>query len=354
MTSHVLRADRRHGALHLLFLSVDVMLGAAPSLGAGPGPGPGASPGSGPGPGALAGPSLDLRGALAELLPYLAEPTLRELAIGTRSQHHGAYQRFIDVLIEQAPPALARLALGDFLYPDKRGTYAADDPDRDGVSWISQLGDVTPLFQRLPALRELVLCGDELHLDPSVNAPGLRSLALRCTALQPQVVAALGMAQLPHLEQLELWLGDYAYQHDGSVADVLPLLSGAGLPALRRLRVLCDVADELVEALSESPLLRRLRTLDLYCSTLSDTGAQTLIDRHAAFAHLEQIDLTNNGLSRDAARALHTVLPRVHVGIQRHDGSVVLTAPAPTALLPALRRFLPTSDDPKEPTGAGD
>jgi hypothetical protein len=43
-----------------------------------------------------------------------------------------------------------------------------------------------------------------MHLDPRVNAPGLRSLALRCTALQPQVVAALGMAQLVHLEQLEL------------------------------------------------------------------------------------------------------------------------------------------------------
>jgi hypothetical protein len=194
MTSHVLRADRRHGALHLLFLSVDVMLGS------------GQHPGLAPGQAAekTAGPSLDLRGALAELLPHLAEPTLRELAIGTRTQHHGAYQKFIDVLIEHAPPALARLALGDFLYPDKRGTYAPDDLNLDGGSWVSQLGDVTPLFQRLPALRELVLCGDEMHLDPRVNAPGLRSLALRCTALQPQVVAALGMAQLVHLEQLEL------------------------------------------------------------------------------------------------------------------------------------------------------
>lgn len=330
MTSHVLRADRRHGALHLLFLSLE-------------GPGGG----------------IDLRGAIAALLPHLSEPTLRELAVGTRSQHHGSYQRIIDALIDavsgKAPgaeegsgpalQALTRLALGDFLYPDKRG-LAAGEPVREGDSWTSHLGDVTPLFTRLPALRELVLCGDELHLDPSgLGASGLRTLALRTTALAPQVVAALGMAQLPQLEQLELWLGDYAYQHDGSVADVVPLLSGAGLPALRRLRVQSDLADELIEALSESPLLRRLRVLDLYCSTLSDAGARILIERRAAFAHLEQIDLTNNALTREVGRELHAALPRAHVGIQRHDGSVVLTAPAPTALLPALRRFLPTAEE---------
>jgi hypothetical protein len=317
MTPHVLRADRRHGALHMLFISLEGSDGA-----------------------------LDLQGALAQLRLHLGEPTLRELAVGTRSQHHGAYQPILDALVEQAPPALARLALGDFLYPDKPVTSAPGEPGRDGSSLVSDLGEITPLFTRLPALRELVLCGDELNLDErGVTATSLRTLALRNTALSPRCVAALGRSQLPQLEQLELWLGDYAYQHDGVVADVAPLLSGAGLPALRRLRVLCDLADELVEVLSESPLLRRLRVLDLYCSTLSDAGAQLLIERRGSFAHLEQIDLTNNGLSRDAARALHAALPRVHVGIQRHDGSVLLTAPAPTALLPSLRRYLPTSPE---------
>lgn len=313
MTPHVLRADRRHGALHMLFVALEGSDG-----------------------------TLDPQGALSQLRTHLAEPTLRELAVGTRSQHHGSYQPVLDLLLEHAPPALARLALGDFLYPDKP---VAPLPGAPG-SLVSDLGDVTPLFGRLPALRELVLCGDELRIDDSgVAAAGLRTLALRNTALAPACAAALGRSQLPHLEQLELWLGDYAYQHDGAVADIEPLLHGAGLPALRRLRVLCDLADELVEVLSESPLLRRLRVLDLYCSTLSDAGAQLLIERRAAFAHLEQIDLTNNALSRDAARALHAALPRVHVGIQRHDGSVLLTAPAPTALLPSLRRYLPTSPE---------
>lgn len=313
MTPHVLRADRRHGALHMLFVALEGSDGA-----------------------------LDPQGALSQLRPHLAEPTLRELAVGTRSQHHGAYQPVLDLLIEHEPPALARLALGDFLYPDKPLAPAPGAPG----SLVSDLGDVTPLFARLPALRELVLCGDELRIDESgVTATALRTLALRNTALGPACAAALGRSQLPHLEQLELWLGDYAYQHDGAVADIAPLLYGAGLPALRRLRVLCDLADELVEVLSESPLLRRLRVLDLYCSTLSDAGAQLLIERRASFAHLEQIDLTNNALSRDAARALHAALPRVHVGIQRHDGSVLLTAPAPTALLPSLRRYLPTSPE---------
>lgn len=86
----------------------------------------------------------------------------QRLRVGTSVAHNASYDSIVDVLLDVGPP-LEFLALGDFVYPDKRGDYVHEDPDKDGGSWTTQIS--------LPK---------EFWLN-----------------------------------ELELWLGDYAYGCDG-------------------------------------------------------------------------------------------------------------------------------------------
>jgi hypothetical protein len=104
-------------------------------------------------------------------------------------------------------------------------------------------------------------------------------------------VQAAISAELPALEHLELWLGSRQYGANTTVADLGPVLSGAIFPRLRYLGLRdSEIANEIAVALAQSPILERIRILDLSLGILDDAGAAALL-ASPGVAQLEKLDV---------------------------------------------------------------
>jgi len=174
------------------------------------------------------------------------------------------------------------------------------------------LGELGPLWPRLTELRHLVLQGGLMHLG-QLDLPSLQTLTIRTTGLMPESLEAV-VRKRPSLTGLELWFG----RETDAGSHLGPLLSGRHFPSLRALG-LCnaDFTDELVAELHTSPLLPRLRTLDLSRGTLSDEGLDSLLRSRAAYAHLDLFDLSQSCLSPEGVIAAAVLCKQVIVSDQK-------------------------------------
>jgi uncharacterized protein (TIGR02996 family) len=178
-----------------------------------------------------------LRGQLEGLLDNAAAIALAELRGDLVDP-----QAIIDVLLAgPRRPSIRRLTLGD---------YRTRMPVLDRV------------WAKLPGLRELELLGPNIEIAGLASAlPRLARLRL-CCELDPTPLRAFEGPPFPSLRTLELRLGGHDYFR--SVETLDPLLAGRATPALEHLAItgIAD-GDELIAALAQSPLLDRLRILDL-------------------------------------------------------------------------------------------
>lgn len=202
---------------------------------------------------------------------------------------------------------LRSLFLGDFVYPDECE-----------MSW-AQTGELSALWTVAPQLTELKIRGLVEDLG-RIAAPNLVRFTRETSGLKRSELASILEAHWPKLEHLEVWFGDENYGAEPTAEEVAPLLEGKGLPGLTSLG-LCNFAfaDALVERLVSSPLLPRLKRLDLSKGCLTAEGAQVLARHRDRFAHLEALDLSQNLLSEEAQAELQAALPRVQLDRQRLD-----------------------------------
>ncbi|GLU50479.1 STM4015 family protein [Nocardiopsis ansamitocini] len=171
-------------------------------------------------------------------------------------------------------------------------------PMESEISWLAQ-GDLAPLLEAFPGLRELRVRGGEGLAFPAARHEGLRVLRLESGGLPPDVVADVAAAELPALEYLELWLGDECYGGGATVEQLAPLLAGHGKPALRHLGVQNSmIQDEIAEAFATAPVVERLESLSLSMGALSDAGARALLEGQS-LAHLSALDLSHHFLSEE-------------------------------------------------------
>lgn len=161
--------------------------------------------------------------------------------------------------------------------------FDAFDPQEVMVSDIDA-GDFSEVWARLPELRELkVLAGS---MQPGeLSLPALRTFSRTGGGFSGSEVRSITHAHWPKLERLEL-----GFERElGSAAPVLAWLFQEPQTlkhlALRGLEL---GADE-VEALLDSQLLRKLRTLDLSEVTLDEEAAELLSDGAESFAHLTRL-----------------------------------------------------------------
>lgn len=175
--------------------------------------------------------------------------------------------------------------------------FLGDLEDEESMISTIYLGNVAPVLEAFPGLRELVLRGGE-GLDFPVTGHGeLRVLRVESGGLPPEAVAQIAAADLPSLERLELWLGDESYGGGTTVEHLAPLLAGAGKPALRHLGLQnSPVQDELAAALASAPVISRLTSLSLALGTLTDAGAEALLHGQP-LSHLRELDLSHHFLS---------------------------------------------------------
>jgi len=188
-------------------------------------------------------------------------------------------------------PALRAIFLGDIL------------SEENEISWIEQT-DMAPLLAAYPRLETLgVRCGSGLGFRVTGHAH-LKSLTIQSGGLSGAVVQDVLSADLPALEHLELWLGDPNYGGDAEAEDFALLLDGTRFPKLRRLGLRDSfIADDLAAMLARSPILERIRVLDLSLGALTDAGAQALLDSPAV-ARLEKLDLHHHFCSDEMVMRL--------------------------------------------------
>ncbi|WP_433418783.1 STM4015 family protein [Microtetraspora malaysiensis] len=188
------------------------------------------------------------------------------------------------------------------------------EPEYCEISWIRQ-GDITPVLEAFPRLERLDVRGSEGLLLRPVRHEHLTVLRFETGGLPGHVVRALSACELPALEHVELWLGVANYGGDATVGDLEGILSGAGLPALRRLGLRdSEIQDDMAAAVATAPVVARLEALSLSMGMLSDTGAEALLDGQP-LTHLRHLDLHHHFLSEGMAARIRSALPGVDVDL---------------------------------------
>lgn len=161
------------------------------------------------------------------------------------------------------------------------------------------------LLAKAPRLQELTIWG-----NASVDAlehPRLERLRIMLGSTAPWAVHAFALPNLRSLT-LSLWRSDF----EGSG----PLLTGVGLPKLERLGLVrCERLEELLPVIAASPLLQRVRVLDLSDGHLGPRGVPALLALARSFAQLEQLELQRNMIPQQAHAQLREALPNTRVGL---------------------------------------
>ncbi|MCP4689273.1 MAG: hypothetical protein GY859_14560 [Desulfobacterales bacterium] len=203
--------------------------------------------------------------------------------------------------------------------PDLKGVFLGDVIyEESEISWIQQ-SDMSPLLAAFPELETLRVRGNENLSLGDLKHPGLKSLIVETGGLSGKVVRQVASADLPELEHLELWLGVEEYGGDAAMDDLAPILSGTLFPKLRCLGLRDSImADDIARAISNAPILRRIRRLDLSLGALTDEGGKALLD-NPGLSSLESIDLHHHYLSNEMMAALRDSGLNVNLDDQQED-----------------------------------
>ncbi len=186
----------------------------------------------------------------------------------------------------------------------------ATEREQTEVSWTSA-GDIARVAELFPDLHDLKLRIGSMNFD-GARFPQLRRLVIESGGTSKESVRAIAAHASPHLEYLELWLGSSQYNGDSTVDDLASLFGGEKVPALRSLGLRnCEYTDAIAGALAMSPLLPRIRELDLSKGLLSAEGVATIVRHRDRFAHLAKLDVSESYLDDDSLAALRAIVPNL-------------------------------------------
>ncbi len=199
------------------------------------------------------------------------------------------------VAVKDRLTKLKAVFLGDITYEENE------------ISWIEQ-SDVSPLLTAFPQLEVLRVRGGNSLKFSKVKHAALRQLIVEAGGLPRSVLREICRCDFPSLDHLELWLGVENYGFDGGVEDLQPILTGTRFPALRYLGLRnSDVVDAIAPVVVNSPVLKQLEVLDLSNGTLSDVGAQALLNLSPDLS-LKKLDLTHHYMTEDMVARLKKTL----------------------------------------------
>jgi hypothetical protein len=218
---------------------------------------------------------------------FLEDPSsnrLFGLVIGCWGGTELMWNQTSDFIVEALVAARDRL-------PNLRAVFLGDVTfEESEISWILQ-SDISPLFTAYPELESFAVRGARMLSLGSLKHDKLISLVIQSGGLGANVVREVAAADLPELEHLELWLGTDSYGGDATVDDLAPILEGGLFPKLKYLGLRnSEIADRIALAIPSSPIVDRIRILDLSMGTLGDKGAQALL-ASPAIAGLERLDI---------------------------------------------------------------
>lgn len=180
------------------------------------------------------------------------------------------------------------------------------------ISWIVQT-DLTPIFSAYPQLETLSIRGSNNLTLGSMSLPALKSLTIESGGLPAEIVHAVCVAQLPNLEHLELWLGVANYGGTVQVADIKPLLTNNPFAHLKYLGIRnSEIVDDIAKELKDAPVLSQIDVLDLSLGTLTDEGAEHLLNNDA-LKKLSLLDLHHHFCSNEMMAKLEASSIKVDI-----------------------------------------
>lgn len=204
-------------------------------------------------------------------------------------------------------PLLTAILFGDVTYEESE------------ISWIEQT-DVSPLFEAYPALERFRVRGGNRLRIGKLRSEHLKELGIESGGLDRGVVQDVLRCDLPALEHLELWLGSSDYGANTTIGDFEPLFTGHLFPNLRYLGLRdSEFANEIALATVKSPLLERLRILDLSLGLLDDTGAAALL-ASPVIKKLEKLDIHHHYCSEEMIEQLKALAIEVDASDRQEEG----------------------------------
>jgi len=235
---------------------------------------------------------------------------LRALVIG---------QWFTDVCEEGPTDLIEKLSARGRELGALKGLFVGDIIGEEcEISWLHQ-SDYTPMLKGLPQLEELVVRGGQGLDFAALGHEKLRALTVQTGGLSSLAVRNVCNAKLPALRSLTLWLGVANYGGDSSIEDLATLLSGKSFPSLEHLGLQnSEEADAIALALAQSPLLGRLKGLDLSMGTLSDVGARALLTAPGTRT-LKHLNIRHHYVSAEVVKELKALGIEVNAADREED-----------------------------------
>lgn len=175
------------------------------------------------------------------------------------------------------------------------------------VSWIEQ-GNYENLLKALPDLKHLKIKGSVNLVLGNINHQNLESLEIVCGGLPSSVIRQIADAKLPKLKKLNLYLGVEDYGFDASIEDIKYLLNSDVIKNLEYLGIgNSELQNEVVEEFFKLKNIYNIKTLDFSNGTLTDKGANIILDNLELIKKLNKLDLTYHYLSDAMMKKLQSL-----------------------------------------------
>ena len=218
-------------------------------------------------------------------------------------------QDCLDLLCDNAESltALKELFIGDM------------EGEECEISWIIQ-GNYSRIFTAFPELEKLHIKGaNGLVLGNNLHHSNLKELFIESGGLGKNILQQIATADFGKLDTLKLYLGDDNYGFDATIDDLAPFFKSSTFPALKYLGLMdSEISDEIATALNGAEILDQLDILDLSLGTLSDAGAQTLLN-NLKIKRLSRLNLAYHFMSTSMMNKIQTMGIEVDVSDQQED-----------------------------------
>lgn len=212
--------------------------------------------------------------------------------------------RFLEGVALHLPAGLTSLA--------PLAAAAAQTPTLRELVLSLPSASLTTRLDAFPTITRWRLLG--VPLDPATTLPpALERLELLDAPLFPGAEELLA-TPAPHLHSLGL------RDERLEVARLVTRLTRATHPALRRLSVADDLADDVLVALCDSPLLAQLDALEVQ-GPFTDEGLRAVSDAAARFDRLRHVSLVGGGVSASVKKTALKRLPHLEVVGRKPRGS---------------------------------
>ncbi len=187
------------------------------------------------------------------------------------------------------------------------------------VSWIIQ-GNYSRIWKAMPQLKELTIKGSSELVLGEICHENLEALTIICGGLPDSVIEEIKKAKLPNLKKLLLYIGIDNYGFEGDENTIRAFLEEADFPKLEYLGIAdSEIQDELTAVVLESKFMAQLNTLDLSCGTLTDKGAELLLEKLPHYPQIEKLDLHYHYLSDAMMKRMERELPGVDLDLSEQN-----------------------------------